>query len=121
MSTIWELSSEESSRNFPYAFGLRMWQGQNKPRRFGDHAISQSPPSPTRTQLDLVMDSKVIDRAGIAGRFDIHLEVTPADLQMQFVAGRTVDQPGQSTAADRTAARLLGDHLVNDARKTATK
>ena len=53
------------------------------------------------TQLNLVMDREVMDRTGLAGRFDIHLEVTPADLQPKFVAGRTVDQPGESTADDK--------------------
>jgi uncharacterized protein (TIGR03435 family) len=54
-----------------------------------------------RSQLNLVMDREVIDRTGLAGRFDIHLEVTPADLQPKFVAGRAVDQPGQPTADDK--------------------
>jgi uncharacterized protein (TIGR03435 family) len=53
------------------------------------------------TQLNLVMDREVMDRTGLAGRFDIHLEVTPADLQLKFVAGRGVDQPGQPTADDK--------------------
>jgi len=52
------------------------------------------------SQLNLVMDREVIDRTGLAGRFDIHLEVTPADLQLKSVAGRTVDQPGQPPADD---------------------
>jgi uncharacterized protein (TIGR03435 family) len=52
------------------------------------------------SQLNLVMDREVIDRTGLAGRFDIHLEVTPADLQPKFLAGR-VDEPGQPTADDK--------------------
>lgn len=52
------------------------------------------------TQLNLVMDREVIDRTGLAGRFDIHLEVTPSDLQPKFVAGRTLDSPDQATADD---------------------
>jgi uncharacterized protein (TIGR03435 family) len=46
------------------------------------------------TQLGMVMDREVIDRTGIGGRFDIHLEVTAADLRPKFVAGRTLEQPG---------------------------
>lgn len=46
------------------------------------------------SRLNLSMDREVIDRTGIAGRFDIHLEVAPADLRPNFVAGRTIDQPG---------------------------
>jgi uncharacterized protein (TIGR03435 family) len=53
------------------------------------------------SQLGLVMDREVIDRTGLAGRFDIHLEVTPADLQTKFVAGRGVDQPVQPAADDK--------------------
>ncbi len=52
-------------------------------------------------QLNLVMDREVIDRTGLAGRFDIHLEVTPADLRPQFIAGRTVETPGPPTGADQ--------------------
>jgi uncharacterized protein (TIGR03435 family) len=43
----------------------------------------------------------VIDRTGLAGRFDIHLEVTPADMRPTFVAGRVLDQPDQPAAADK--------------------
>jgi uncharacterized protein (TIGR03435 family) len=53
------------------------------------------------SQLNLVMDREVIDRTGLAGRFDIHLEVTPADLQPKFVAGRAADQPDQPTADEK--------------------
>jgi len=48
----------------------------------------------------MVMDREVIDRTGLAGRFDIRLEVTPADLQPKFVAGRAIDQADQPTAGD---------------------
>ncbi len=51
-------------------------------------------------QLNLVMDREVIDRTGLAGRFEIHLEVTPADLQPKRIAGRAVDQPDQPAAGD---------------------
>jgi uncharacterized protein (TIGR03435 family) len=52
------------------------------------------------SQLGMVMDREVIDRTGLAGRFDIRLEVTPADLQPKFVAGRAIDQADQPTAGD---------------------
>lgn len=55
------------------------------------------------SQLGLVMDREVIDRTGITGRFDIHFEVTPADLKPKFVAGRAIEQPAQITA-DQTDA-----------------
>jgi uncharacterized protein (TIGR03435 family) len=53
------------------------------------------------SQLGMVMDREVIDKTGIAGQFDIHLEVARADLQPKFVAGRTIEQPGQLTADDK--------------------
>jgi uncharacterized protein (TIGR03435 family) len=53
------------------------------------------------SQLNLVMDREVIDRTGLAGRFDIHMEVTREDLQPKFVAGRAVDQPGQPAIGDK--------------------
>jgi len=55
------------------------------------------------SQLGLAMDREVIDRTGIAGRFDIHFEVTPADIQPKFVAGRAIEQQGQLTS-DHTDA-----------------
>lgn len=62
------------------------------------------------SQLSLVMDREVIDRTGIDGRFDIHLEVTPADLQPKFVAGRAVEEQGQS-AADEGAGPSISTAL----------
>jgi len=62
-------------------------------------------------QLSMVMDREVIDRTGIAGRFDIHLEVTPADLQPKYVAGRTVDQQGQPTGDDQDAGPSISTAL----------
>ena len=53
------------------------------------------------SQLNLVMDRELIDRTGMAGRFDIHLEVMRADLQPKFVAGRTIVQQDQLTADDK--------------------
>jgi uncharacterized protein (TIGR03435 family) len=50
------------------------------------------------TQLGMVMDHEVIDRTGIDGRFDIHLEYTPAERQPRFVAGRTIQEQDPLTA-----------------------
>jgi uncharacterized protein (TIGR03435 family) len=52
------------------------------------------------TQLNLVMDRGVMDKTAITGRFDIHLEVTPADLQPKFLAGRAVPDPGQPASGE---------------------
>jgi uncharacterized protein (TIGR03435 family) len=53
------------------------------------------------SQLGMAMDREVIDRTGIAGRFDIHLEVAHTDLQPKFVAGRNMEQPGPLTVDDK--------------------
>jgi uncharacterized protein (TIGR03435 family) len=63
------------------------------------------------SQLSIRMDREVIDRTGIAGRFDIHLEVTPADLNPKFVAGRTFEQPGQLGADDTDAGPSISTAL----------
>jgi uncharacterized protein (TIGR03435 family) len=55
------------------------------------------------TQLSMVMDREVIDKSGIGGRFDIHLEVPPADMQPQFVAGRTIEQQDRTAVEDAHA------------------
>jgi uncharacterized protein (TIGR03435 family) len=60
------------------------------------------------SQLNLVMDREVLDRTGLADRFDIHLEVAQADLQPRFLAGRTVDQP---TADDNDAGPSISTAL----------
>jgi|SRR5579871_1980857 len=44
-------------------------------------------------QLGMAMDREVIDNTGLAGRFDIHLKVSPSELAPRFVAGRTIEQP----------------------------
>jgi uncharacterized protein (TIGR03435 family) len=63
------------------------------------------------SQLNLVMDREVIDRTGIAGRFDIHLEVTPDDLQPKFVAGRAIEQQPQLTAENADAGPSISTAL----------
>ncbi len=52
-------------------------------------------------QLNLAMDREVIDRTALAGRFDVHLEVAPGDLQPKFLAGRAVDQPPAASDSDQ--------------------
>jgi uncharacterized protein (TIGR03435 family) len=63
------------------------------------------------SQLGIVMDREVIDRTGIAGRFDIHLEVTPADMQPKFVAGHAIEQQGQLRADDKDAGPSISTAL----------
>ena len=63
------------------------------------------------SQLGIRMDREVIDRTGITGRFDIHLEVTPADLQPKFVAGRTIEQQGQPATNDTDAGPSISTAL----------
>ena len=63
------------------------------------------------SQLNLVMDHEVIDRTGIAGRFDIHLEVARADVQPKFVAGRAIEQQPQLTAENVDAGPSISAAL----------
>jgi uncharacterized protein (TIGR03435 family) len=63
------------------------------------------------TQLGMAMDHEVIDRTGLAGRFDIHLEYTPAELQPTFVAGRTVQQQDQIATDDTNAGPSISTAL----------
>jgi len=63
------------------------------------------------SQLGMVMDHEVIDRTGIAGRFDIHLEFTPAERKPKFVAGRTIEEQDQVTADGRDAGPSIATAL----------
>jgi uncharacterized protein (TIGR03435 family) len=54
------------------------------------------------SQLGIAMDREVIDKTGLTGRFDIHLQVSPADMKPKFVAGRTVEQTDQPAPDDST-------------------
>jgi len=63
------------------------------------------------SQFSLVMDREVVDQTGIGGRFDIHLEVTPGDMQPKFVAGRTIEQQGQITDDQMDAAPSISTAL----------
>jgi uncharacterized protein (TIGR03435 family) len=51
-------------------------------------------------QLALRLDRDVIDKTGMAGMFDIHLEVSRADLLLRVVAGGEVDPSAPVSAAD---------------------
>jgi uncharacterized protein (TIGR03435 family) len=63
------------------------------------------------TQLGMVMDREVIDKTGIAGRFDIHLEVTPADLQPKSVGGRAVESNSSLTTENADAGPSISTSL----------
>jgi uncharacterized protein (TIGR03435 family) len=63
------------------------------------------------SQLGMVIDRVVIDRTGMAGQFDIRLEVASADLQPKYVAGRTIEQQSQLTADDQNAGPLISTAL----------
>lgn len=62
-------------------------------------------------QLGLSMDREVVDKTGLAGSFDIHLEVNADDLRPKFVAGRTFEQQDQSTADDAGAGPSISTAL----------
>jgi uncharacterized protein (TIGR03435 family) len=62
-------------------------------------------------QLGFRMDGEVIDRTGIAGLFDIHLEATPSDLQPKFIAGRNLGQQGQPAVDDTDAGPSISTAL----------
>ncbi len=55
------------------------------------------------SQLGIAMDREVIDKTGLSGRFDIHLQASPADLNPKFLAGRSVDQTDQAATDDSAA------------------
>ena len=50
-------------------------------------------------QLAIRSDRDVIDKTGLAGIFDIHLEVSPADLAPRVVAGGEVGQADASSGS----------------------
>jgi uncharacterized protein (TIGR03435 family) len=61
-------------------------------------------------QLAIRLDRDVIDKTGIAGMFDIHLDVSRADLAPRFVAGGEVGQADPSTpvvATDPTGPSIF--------------
>jgi len=62
------------------------------------------------TQLGLRLDRDVIDKTGITGTFDIHLEVSRADLVPRVLAGGDAGQVDPSTrvlATDPTGPSIF--------------
>jgi uncharacterized protein (TIGR03435 family) len=58
-------------------------------------------------QLATRLDRDVIDKTGIVGRFDIHLEVSRADLAPRFLAGGEVRQDDPLVGTDPTGPSLF--------------
>jgi uncharacterized protein (TIGR03435 family) len=58
------------------------------------------------TQLAIRSDRDVIDKTGIAGMFDIHLEASRADLMPRFLAGRG-DPSSPPLASDSTGPSIF--------------
>ncbi len=59
------------------------------------------------TQLGMRLDRDVIDRTGLAGKFDVHLEVSPAELAARHVAGSAVSPADSQSAADLTGPSIF--------------
>jgi uncharacterized protein (TIGR03435 family) len=59
------------------------------------------------TQLGMRLDRDVIDKTGLMGKFDIHLEVSPAELAGRYVAGSSVSQADSASAADLTGPSIF--------------
>jgi uncharacterized protein (TIGR03435 family) len=59
------------------------------------------------TQLGLRLDRDVIDKTGITGMFDVHLEVSRADLVLRSVAGGRAGQSDPLTTADPTGPSIF--------------
>jgi uncharacterized protein (TIGR03435 family) len=56
------------------------------------------------TQLAIRLDRDLIDKTGIEGKFDMHLDVSPADLAPRIVAGgSTPGEPSTPVVADVSA------------------
>lgn len=62
-------------------------------------------------QLGLAMDREVIDKTGLTGRFDIHLEVSLASLRPKYVAGRATGQDDLSATDDSDTGPSLATAL----------
>jgi uncharacterized protein (TIGR03435 family) len=59
------------------------------------------------TFLGMRLDREVIDKTGLAGRFNIHLEVSPAELSPRFVAGSSVTQLDSSLGVDSAGPSIF--------------
>jgi uncharacterized protein (TIGR03435 family) len=58
-------------------------------------------------QLALRLDRDIIDKTGMAGMFDIHLEVSRADLAIRAVAGSEVDPSAPVVSADSSGPSIF--------------
>jgi uncharacterized protein (TIGR03435 family) len=56
------------------------------------------------TQLAIRLDRDVIDKTSLTGRFDIHLEVSRADLSPRFLAGRGTGEADSPPLANEPGA-----------------
>jgi len=59
------------------------------------------------TQLGMRLDRDVIDKTGLAGKFDVHLEVSPAEWGTRYVAGSSVTQADSERAADLSGPSIF--------------
>jgi uncharacterized protein (TIGR03435 family) len=59
------------------------------------------------TQLGMRLDRDVIDKTGLRGKFDVHLEVSPGELAARHVAGSSVSSAGSPSAADLTGPSIF--------------
>jgi len=59
------------------------------------------------TQLGMRLDRDVIDKTGLTGKFDVHLEVSPAELAARRVAGSSVTGADSPSAADLTGPSIF--------------
>lgn len=58
-------------------------------------------------QLGLRLDRDVVDRTGISGRFDIHLEVAQTELRPRRVAGSSVARDDSPASADLSGPSIF--------------
>lgn len=59
------------------------------------------------TQLGMRLDRDVIDKTGLMGKFDVHLEVSPAELAARYVAGSSVTPADSQRAADLSGPSIF--------------
>ncbi|HEY4085362.1 MAG TPA: TIGR03435 family protein [Bryobacteraceae bacterium] len=59
------------------------------------------------TQLGMRLDRDVIDRTGLTGKFDVHLEVSPGELAARHVAGNSVSSADSQPAADLSGPSIF--------------
>jgi uncharacterized protein (TIGR03435 family) len=53
------------------------------------------------------LDRDVIDRTGLTGKFDVHLEVSPGELAARHVAGNSVSSADSQPAADLSGPSIF--------------